>query len=90
MPQPAGLPGWEFDSIWAPQPPLDTEQYADTSCPPSNGVCLPRIHKPALRLKTRVAVLASIKDAAWKPRVQHSRGFTSCDKNPPLLASALP
>jgi hypothetical protein len=44
----------------------------------------------ALRLKTRVAVLASINnDAARQPRVQHSRGSKSYDKNPSLAIDRL-
>jgi hypothetical protein len=43
----------------------------------------------ALRLKTRVAVLASINDAARQPRVQHSRVSKSYDKNPSLVIDRL-
>lgn len=43
----------------------------------------------ALRLKTRVAVLASINDAARQPRVQHSGVSKSYDKNPSLAIDRL-
>ena len=55
-------------------------------------VYLPRFrsrHVGHLATRTRVAVLASINDAARQPRVRHSGFSKSYDKNPPLAIGRL-